>query len=491
MPPGHASPDPWPTQRSHVPIWVIAVAMVVMLGLAGTVIVMIRNPSRAVAGSSFPGQWDSRIAPYAHIAERQRGLLFKHPVAVRFQTPAEFEKAVRVDQSKLDAHGKTQLDQFSGLMRAFGLISGNVDLFKAFNDATGSGTLAYYSFDDKRIYIRGMRLTPSVRPTLVHELTHALQDQYFDLGAREQKLGKSKNDDTTEESVFDAMAEGDAERTADGYRSTLTPAQLRRLARSESADQGGIGKQLAKVPKVVLTLIGAPYVLGEGLMQLVAADGGNTSVNRLFRTPPKHEIVLLDPFRVLQHETGATTVAVPKLGSGEKKFETGELGALTWYLMLAQRLPLRRALAATDGWGGDSYVGFERGGTSCARVDYAGRTSTDTARMLGALRSWAAAAPGAPTTVSASGKLVHLESCDPGKAVLVRTDHSEDAMAMVATRTGVGVTALRHGAPPARARCLANVLVDNFPVAKLQDPSYGRNDPAVLDRVRRLSQACA
>ncbi|MBV9832354.1 MAG: hypothetical protein JOZ82_12235, partial [Marmoricola sp.] len=343
---------------------------------------------------------------------------------------------------------------------------------------------------DKRIYVRGTKVTPSVRPTLVHELTHALQDQYFDLGTREEKLGKVKDDPTTEQSVFDAMAEGDAERAADGYRSTLSAAARRRLARSEAADQGGIGKQLAKVPKVVLTMIGSPYVLGEALMQTVAVQGGNRSVDQLFRTPPKHEIVLLDPFRVLEHETGATTVPVPALASGEKKFESGELGALTWYLMLAQRLPLREALAAADGWGGDSYVGFDRAGTSCARVDYTGRSPADTTRMLGALRTWAAAAR-TPTRVSASGRLVHLESCDPGTAVLVKQDHSEDAMGMAATRAVLGVAFLRQGATPAKADCIATALVENFPVAKLRDPSYGHDDPAVLDRVRRLASACA
>jgi len=77
------------------------------------------------------------IAPYAKIAEKQRGLLFEHPVAVRFQDPAAFEKSVRVDQAKLDADDKKEIQEFSALMRAFGLISGDVDLYKAFKDAYG------------------------------------------------------------------------------------------------------------------------------------------------------------------------------------------------------------------------------------------------------------------------------------------------------------------------------------------------------------------
>lgn len=40
-------------------------------------------------------------------------------------------------------------------MRAFGLITGDVDLFAAISEFSGAGTLAYYSFEDERITIRG------------------------------------------------------------------------------------------------------------------------------------------------------------------------------------------------------------------------------------------------------------------------------------------------------------------------------------------------
>ena len=49
-------------------------------------------------GPTYPKAWDSRILPYTKIAEKQRGLLFKHPVAVRFLPPEEFEKTVTTDE---------------------------------------------------------------------------------------------------------------------------------------------------------------------------------------------------------------------------------------------------------------------------------------------------------------------------------------------------------------------------------------------------------
>ncbi len=156
--------------------------------------------------------------------------------------PAKFEKTV-TDDEKLTADDRAEIEHFTALMRAFGLISGDVDLYKAFKDAYGGGTLAYYSFEDKRISVRGETLSPAVRPTLVHELTHALQDQYFDIGDRMKKLDKEseKGPSTSESSVLQAINEGDAERVATLYRGTLTAAQRKELAASEKAqsDRGG------------------------------------------------------------------------------------------------------------------------------------------------------------------------------------------------------------------------------------------------------------
>ena len=469
----------------------IGLGVAIMLALVATIaVVVIRGPGQS-SSNAYPAQWDSRIAPYAKIAEKQRGLQFKHPVAVRFMPPAKFEKTV-TDDEKLTADDRAEIEHFTALMRAFGLISGDVDLYKAFKDAYGGGTLAYYSFDDKRISVRGETLTPAVRPTLVHELTHALQDQYFDIGDRMKKLDKEseKGPSTSESSVLQAINEGDAERVATLYRGTLTAAQRKALAASEKAQSDEADTRLKGVPKVVLTMVGSPYALGQGLVETVAADGGNARVDKLFRDPPTHETALLDPFRVLDGDAGATKVAIPKLADGEKKFDSGELGVLTWYLMLAQRLPLHEALAVADGWGGDAYVGFDRDKTSCARIDYAGRTAADTTRMLSALQQWVARVPGSRATAVRDGELVRFESCDPGKTVRIGKDESEDALSLAATRAALGAVFLRAGAQAPVARCAAGKLVDAFPVSKLSDPSFGAHDPAVITRVQRLVASC-
>ncbi len=268
----------------------------------------------------IPAHWDKRIAPYAKIAAKERGLKFLHPVPVRFLSPARFEKTVTSDQKKLSKGDRAELRNFTGLMRAFGLITGDVNLFKASNDFSGGATLAYYSFKDKRITIRGHRLTPSVRATLVHELTHVLQDQHFHVGAHLRKLDRQSKhgESTTAGSVLDSIVEGDAQRVEHLYAASLTAKQRQALAAGQNDEANQAGKRLTQVPQVLITMMTSPYTLGEGLVQAVAADGGNAAVDHLFRHPPTHESSLLDPFQVLAGHTGAARSRCRSSGRGRR-----------------------------------------------------------------------------------------------------------------------------------------------------------------------------
>ena len=487
MPPGYEPERP-------VPVWVVLLVLAVVVAIGGIGAVVLLQDGKDESKRTYPTAWDGRIQPYVKIAEKQRGLEFLHPVEVRFLPPAKFEKTVTTDEKELDKDEREELEQFTGVMRAVGLLSGDVDLFKAFNDFSGGGTLAYYSFDDERITIRGEKVTPSVRATLVHELTHVLQDQHFKVGDRVKKLSKESEDkpSTSESSVLDGIIEGDAQRVERIYTQSLTPKQRRALDRGREDEGSEASKRLEQVPQVIITLMTSSYSLGEGLVQVVAADGGNDAVDDLFRDSPKHESALIDPLRVLTGDTEATKLDVPELEDGEKKLDSsGEFGVLSWYLVLAERIPLLDALAAADGWGGDGFVAFTRDGTSCVRADYEGETPADTTRMLSALNRWVAAAPGSSATAKRDGDLVRFESCDPGKTAKgVGKDVSQDAVALLTLRASLGVTFLKGGLPEEPARCLAGKIVREYPVSELTDPTFGADSAAVQARVRQLAAGC-
>lgn len=490
------SPEPEPTEPSGGGTTRrkrrrrIALVLVVALALvAGTgAFLLLRGDDDA---PSYPKKWDARIKPYVDIVEEERGLTFKHPVKVRFLDKAAFEKTVRTDKKELDKEDRQDIKETTSLLRAFGLISGDVDLFEAFNDARGAGTLAYYSFEDRSITVRGKTLALASRATLVHELTHALQDQRFEFADRLAKLRKKASDGepTTAADALHAIVEGDANRVADLYRESLSTKERKALEKAESADSGESSDDFKGIPKVVLTLMGAPYALGQALTQTVAAEDED-DVDDLFENPPPDDSVLLDPLKALGDTDDATKVEIPKAASSEKKFDSGQVGALVTYLMLAERIPLREALAAADTWKGDAYLGFERKDTLCARVDFAADSDKGAVTLESAFKDWIAAEPDSSATISRAGDRVTFESCDPGKGAKLTNDASTKALELVTTRGYLGASVIEGGAPPKAAQCFSRRLINEFSIAELTDPKFGQNDPALIKRVQGFAAEC-
>jgi hypothetical protein len=482
----HESGD-GPDSSSDIPLWLIFALVGVMLVGAGlAAFVLLQAKSDDESGPTYPKVWDARIAPYVNIVQKERGLTFRHAVPVRFLSDKDFEKTVTADKSKLDKDERKEIQQFTGLLRALGLLAGNVDLFDAFNDVHGAGTLAYYSPEDEEIVIRGKKVTLAGRPTVVHELTHVLQDQHFAIGDRLEELQKAnEKTSSTAYDVFDAIVEGDAERIATDYRKSLPAKQQRALAASEERQRKDVFAEYKKVPKVVLTLVSSPYTLGEAMVQTAAANGGNAAVDSLFRDPPAHDSVLLDPLAGLLGADQAAKVAVPDLEKGEDEFVSGEFGALSLYFMLAERMPVIDALSAADRWGGDAFVGFERDGTTCARVAFVGKTRDDTSRLLGALERWTTDASAA--SVSADGRRVLFESCDPGATASVGRDASIRALQTVSIRGQLGTAFVKQGVSKNAARCIADKAIHAFPMSTLTAPRLSAADTA---RLRSMVLSC-
>ncbi|WP_110206530.1 DUF6782 family putative metallopeptidase [Nocardioides daejeonensis] len=443
--------------------WLARVAVLTLLALLGTAVGVKVLVDPADDGPPHPDAWDERVLPLVKSVEKLRGLTFKEPVYVDFLSVKEFKKDVRVEQDDLTDEDREELEQGVELLRALGLITGDLDLFATLQDLSSGGTLAYYTPEKERIRIRGKELTPAITSTLVHELTHALQDQHFGL---EQKLDAFDDDEGTAAMVFRAVVEGDASRIATSWAQELPAAEQQELQRAqlEEAEQGR--KDLTGIPSILVTQMSAPYALGEPLVSLVAA-GGNDAVDRLLRSAPRSEEVLLDPFVWGTSAGEVRDVEQPELEKGEKEFDSGEFGALTLFLVLAERLGPKAALAAADGWGGDQYVAYESGGTSCMKATFVGDTASDTVELGEALTTWAKSSP-ASAQVRIEKDGVHLRACDPGAKADAGSDSSEEALTLVATRAALGaMLATQPGMPVEAAQCVGSAAIEEFTLEEL------------------------
>lgn len=444
-------------KAAGIVLLVIAVGAASWLGLNRLTSAGSSKP-RPQAQPTFPATWDPRVAPLADFVERTRGLAFDHPVFIDFLTPAQYSASVHVPATTQSE--KTGAQRQTGMYRAVGLISGDVDLSGAGNLLADQGTLAYYSHRTKRIDVRGTDLTPSLRVTLVHEMTHALQDQHFDLG-RIDKMALSG-----EQTGFQTLFEGDAVRVQEAYAATLTGADKASYDADQSSKQTSGKADLSGVPSALVTLFGAPYDLGPELLKVLISKNSNDSVDEAFRNPPVDEAQVFDPWVYLAHQQ-PDKVSTPAVPAGGKSFDSGDFGALSWFVALSQRIDPHVALQAADAWAGDAFVAFQQNQRVCVLVDVHATSASAGARMASGFTQWARAMPAGAVTVTPKGTGLEVNACDPGPtANLTPVATAADAMVLPVVRTEITLSTLHQGGTLPQARCAGTAVVGAYSEAE-------------------------
>jgi hypothetical protein len=411
-------------------------------------------------GSGQPDEWDPRMLELVDFVEDERGLLFDHPVRVEFLDEAEWEEQGDIDEEEILDEDAQLLEHGEGLFRAVGLAEGDFDLLSDVEELGTSGTVGLYQFDEELITVRGDTLTPEVESTLVHELTHVLQDQHFDIGERLEQLV----DGDTEEGSLRVLVEGDADRIEDLWVESLSEAD-REALEEEQADTGGDALEaLEELPASLVTFFASDYILGAGFLSVLEAADGTAAIDDAFRSPPGPEEHVFDPISYLDDDE-PTDVDPPDVDGEPIEDMDGDFGSVSWFLMLAERTDPVAALAAVDGWGGDSYRAYIAGERTCVKLRFVGEDDAAGAAMEAVLTSWAAAMPaGADAVVEIDGEVVDLVSCDPGPDadLLEEKGRSQETISLLATRSTLAAEVLSGGGTEEQARCFSRGLIANL-----------------------------
>jgi hypothetical protein len=308
--------------------------------------------------------------------ESARGLRFRHPVDVEVLSASAFRRALSGGEP-LEA---VDADVEAGVLRALGLL-GDSDALDA-GDLDADTVAGFYDTETKELVVRGGRLTPFVRQVIVHELTHALDDQHFDLDP------DLADDDAA--LAFDALVEGDAVVVERRYVASMSAAERREAEAEEDATFGG--GNVGDIPGIFLDLGDFPYVDGPDLVTALVAAGGQPGVDAAFRSPPTTSAEVLHPARYL---SGRGTARVPEVRAGGRVVDEGVVGEFVLRLVLGESWPDEQAGRAADGWAGDRYVAWKTGKRTCVRATVVADNETEAAELLAGLRKWAADHPGA------------------------------------------------------------------------------------------------
>jgi hypothetical protein len=232
----------------------------------------------------------------------------------------------------------------------------------------------YYDPKQRRFFLADWLDLESQKPAMVHELTHALQDQHFDL----RRFEKWPKGDADAELAAHSLVEGDAMLAMELY---LAKHPLVALAFIRSMGATGSNERFEGAPRIIRESLIFPYQQGMIWTNALYKKNGWKAVSDAFTELPQSTEQVMHPDKYFAHEAPIKVTlrdVHTLLGARWKRIDENVNGEWGYYLILDQfnksEADSKRAAA---GWGGDRYAVYE--GATPNDVFIAAITDWDTA----------------------------------------------------------------------------------------------------------------
>ena len=215
----------------------------------------------------------------------------------------------------------------------------------------------YYDPKAQQFYLADWIELDGQKPVMAHELTHALQDQHFNL----KRFEKWPKGDSDAELAAHALIEGDATLAMTVY---LTKNPMLALAFLRSLGSQGISsEQYDQAPRALRESLLFPYQEGLEWAEQVHKRGGWEMVSQAFSKLPQSSEQILHADKYFSYEA-PQKVTLPEfrnfLGPSWKRIDYDVNGEWGCYLILDQFLNnAAESKQAAAGWGGDRFALYE------------------------------------------------------------------------------------------------------------------------------------
>jgi hypothetical protein len=215
----------------------------------------------------------------------------------------------------------------------------------------------YYDPKVQQFYLADWIELDGQKPVMAHELTHALQDQHFNL----KRFEKWPKGDSDAELAAHALIEGDATLAMTLYMAKnplVALAFIRSLGSQEVATE-----QFKQAPRALRESLLFPYEEGSAWATQLYRRGGWQMVSRAFTTLPQSTEQILHADKYLSYEA-PQKLAVPDfknvLGPAWRRIDYDVNGEWGYYLILDEFLnDATESKRAAAGWGGDRFGLYE------------------------------------------------------------------------------------------------------------------------------------
>lgn len=311
--------------------------------------------------------------------EAIRGLTFKRQVPVRVVDDAAARSHFQARIARFWPEDQIRAEQTAYIQ--LGLLPEGSDLLGTTYSLLEEQAGGYYDPSSDTFFVLDDMPRSSAPILMAHELTHALDDQYYDIDAL---LGGAGND-LDRSSLIGAVVEGSGMLVMSVYM--LQELQAGRISfqalRDLQESEAGRAERLRAAPPLLRRSLLAPYLLGQtfvlkGDMMRLGEGVNPADLDRLFKDPPRSTEQLLHPEKywdAAKSDLPRPVALVDRskdLGEGWSLAGSGNLGELTLAILTGapeidpaspeSLFPSAWTNDAARGWGGDSWQVYSNGG---------------------------------------------------------------------------------------------------------------------------------
>jgi len=242
------------------------------------------------------------------------------------------------------------------LLKAFGLAPKEFAYRSFLIKLLTEQVAGYYDPKAQQFYLADWIELEGQKPVMAHELTHALQDQHFNL-KRFEKWPKGESDS---ELAAHALIEGDATLAMTLYMYKNPLVALRAIAAQEISTE-----QFKQAPRALRESLLFPYEEGSAWATQLYRRGGWEMVSQAFSKLPQSTEQILHAEKYFAYEA-PQKLMLPDfkavLGPTWKRIDSDVNGEWGFYLILDEFVnDATESQRAAAGWGGDRFAIYETG----------------------------------------------------------------------------------------------------------------------------------
>ncbi len=358
------------------------------------------------AGSTDGSTWtqarlEATSAEIQAQVEVLRGAKFVRPVQVKLSDTAGLRKYMTDREAETVTPARMHRDECTA--KLLGLVAPELDLHALEVEIVEGQVGGFYDPSSDTFFLMDAMKGSVAKVILAHELTHALDDQLYDLDA----VLKNAHDETDAELAIRAVVEG----SGTNLMNRWAVAHATEIPASEMAELQDMGADaLRKAPPYLWKPLIASYFAGDGFlarsggMNLTLHAAEPADVEHAFRSPPRSTEQILHPDRYWKSEQRDDPVRVQyeldSAPAGWNVLAQDTLGELVLGLLTTPRdarkgfdmsnpmslLGLKFTNKAAEGWGGDRLVLLGRGDDRLLQLVTVWDTEKDAGEFADAVR---------------------------------------------------------------------------------------------------------